>query len=138
MNVTDFSQHGLRIKLDILRRELYDADYETKAGYFCHDVSKEIDRLKEANLRQGVKIGDLDRENRTVLSVKSLLTQQLVAANERVVGLSNALSALVDHALECEKQLDEFHGLGADAGSGCSVVICNAQSALAEADKEKS
>ena len=55
--------------------------------------------------------------------------ERLNAENER---LREALRKLITHALDCEKRLDEFHGLGDDAGSGMSSVVCGARAALAE------
>lgn len=54
-----------------------------------------------------------------------------------------AFKELIWHTLECEKELDEFHGMGSDAGSGYSAKICDAQAAISatsedvEAWKEK-
>lgn len=41
--------------------------------------------------------------------------------------LADCLHKTVAHLIECERQLDEFHGLGADAGAGVSVIVCDAQ-----------
>lgn len=47
-----------------------------------------------------------------------------------VAELIDCLQKTVAHLIECERQLDEFHGLGADAGAGVSVVVTQAQNML--------
>jgi len=47
------------------------------------------------------------------------------------IDLAEALEKLIAHALDCERRLDQLHGLGVDAGSGCSINICEAQETLA-------
>jgi hypothetical protein len=49
------------------------------------------------------------------------------AASAEVVEI---FSALIDHAIECERQLDVFHNLGDNAGAGYSDVVCKAKAAL--------
>jgi len=50
--------------------------------------------------------------------------------NQIIIELAKALEDLISHTLQCEEQLDRFHGLGNDSGSGYSAIVCNAQSAL--------
>jgi hypothetical protein len=64
--------------------------------------------------------------------------ERLRAAEARVKELEKALRKLITHTLDCEERLDEFHGLGDDAGSGMSSVVCEARSALSPAHKEPS
>ena len=58
------------------------------------------------------------------------LRQQLAAALAACEVKDDALKKLIEHTLSCEYRLDEFHGLGNDSGSGCSIELCNASSAL--------
>ena len=58
------------------------------------------------------------------------LRQQLAAALAACEVKDDALEKLIEHTLSCEYRLDEFHGLGNDSGSGCSIELCNASSAL--------
>lgn len=51
--------------------------------------------------------------------------------DELVRVVEGAFEKLIDHTLSCESRLDELLGLGCDAGSGCSVAVCDAQQALA-------
>ena len=44
--------------------------------------------------------------------------------------LEGALRNLIEHTLDCEFELDKFHGLGNDAGAGMSSVLCEARAAL--------
>ena len=55
---------------------------------------------------------------------------QLAAALAACEVKDAALESLISHTLSCEHRLDEFHGLGNDSGSGCSIELCNASSAL--------
>lgn len=55
---------------------------------------------------------------------------QLAAALAACEAKDAALESLISHTLSCEHRLDEFHGLGNDSGSGCSIELCNASSAL--------
>lgn len=59
------------------------------------------------------------------------LRQQLAAALAACDSKDAALESLISHTLSCEQRLDEFHGLGNDSGSGCSIELCNASAALA-------
>ena len=59
------------------------------------------------------------------------LPEQLAAALAACEAKDAALESLISHTLSCEHRLDEFHGLGNDSGSGCSIELCNASSALA-------
>jgi hypothetical protein len=54
----------------------------------------------------------------------------MTAVEQENNDLRAMLQTLIDHTLRCELELDRFHGLGTDAGSGCSEVVCNAQSLL--------
>lgn len=54
-----------------------------------------------------------------------------IAKRDDIIAMqAEALKNLIAHAMECEKELDEFHGMGSDSGSGCSEQICNAQTVL--------
>jgi hypothetical protein len=44
--------------------------------------------------------------------------------------LAEALRKTVAHLIECERELDVFHGLGKDAGQGVSVIVCDAEALL--------
>lgn len=44
--------------------------------------------------------------------------------------LADCLQKTVSHLIECERALDEFHGMDADAGSGVSVVVVEAENLL--------
>jgi hypothetical protein len=57
--------------------------------------------------------------------------KQLAAALAACEAKDAALESLISHTLSCEQRLDEFHGLGNDSGSGCSIELCNASAALA-------
>ena len=57
---------------------------------------------------------------------------ELERLRAQVAALREALQKLITHTLDCEKRLDEFHGLGDDAGSGMSSVVCDARAALEE------
>ena len=48
----------------------------------------------------------------------------------RIAELEAALLNLIEHTLDCELELDKFHGLGNDAGAGMSSVLCEARAAL--------
>lgn len=61
----------------------------------------------------------------------ALMLARAEKAEAQVAALREALQKLITHTLDCEKQLDEFHGLGDDAGSGMSSVVCDARAALA-------
>ncbi len=54
----------------------------------------------------------------------SLQTNQAIC--KKLQGAKKELQDLVDWALELEKQFDLQHGLGVDAGSGCSIHVCKA------------
>jgi hypothetical protein len=58
-------------------------------------------------------------------------TCRLIAA---APDLLKALRELTAHTIECERRLDEFHGLGNDAGSGSSICVTNAQEAIKRAE----
>lgn len=58
----------------------------------------------------------------------------MTQAADRIEELEAALRKLITHTLDCEKRLDEFHGLGGDAGSGMSSVVCEARAALEKKD----
>lgn len=51
-------------------------------------------------------------------------------AISRIRTLEAMLAELLDHVLLCERELDLFHGLGRDAGSGISEVACRAKRTL--------
>jgi hypothetical protein len=59
------------------------------------------------------------------------LEKQLAVALAACEAKDAALESLISHTLSCEQRLDEFHGLGNDSGSGCSIELCNASTALA-------
>jgi hypothetical protein len=48
--------------------------------------------------------------------------------------LRTVLRETVEHLIECEADLDRFHGLGVDAGSGSSIVVISAQQAIAKSE----
>ena len=75
--------------------------------------------MANATIDVVVKIADLE-------PIKQFIEEQ----DEKIVLLTDTLEKLISHALDCEKKLDEFHGLGNDAGSGCSVNICDAYSVV--------
>ena len=54
----------------------------------------------------------------------------LEAQAARIAELEAALLNLIEHTLDCELELDKFHGLGNDAGAGMSSVLCEARAAL--------
>ena len=61
------------------------------------------------------------------------MTRDLLAEKDaEIERLRAILKELLDHTLECERQLDTLHGLGADAGSGCSDVACRAMEIVNE------
>lgn len=74
------------------------------------DDNAEIERLREHIYKQQLDI---------------------IALGQEVGRLREALGKLIAHTLDCEEQLDEFHGLGDHAGSGMSSVVCEARAALA-------
>jgi hypothetical protein len=55
---------------------------------------------------------------------------ELIQHRMRQDDLANALQACILHAQSLERELDTHHGLGADAGSGYSVTICELENIL--------
>lgn len=55
---------------------------------------------------------------------------EAAALQARVAKLEGSLRDLIEHTLDCELELDKFHGLGNDAGAGMSDVLCKARAAL--------
>lgn len=44
-----------------------------------------------------------------------------------------AATQALEHLINCERELDEFHGMGKDSGSGSSTIVLNLQRALSNA-----
>ena len=59
------------------------------------------------------------------------IRQAITAKDARIKELETQMKSLISHAKDCERQLDWLHGLGENAGAGYSVVVCNAEKALA-------
>lgn len=66
--------------------------------------------------------------------LQALRALQSQPATDGLGKVREALEDLIDHTLECETELDVFHGMGKDAGAGCSSVVCKAQEAIAILD----
>lgn len=62
--------------------------------------------------------------------IQSHADARLIAAAPEMY---EALLNLVSHTEACELELDKFHGLGEDAGSGSSIIVCKARTILAKA-----
>lgn len=55
---------------------------------------------------------------------------QVAQLEHRIKNLEQGLQSLINHTIDCERELDQFHGLGDDAGQGCSINILEAEALL--------
>lgn len=59
-----------------------------------------------------------------------LLRALLKGARDAIGDIKKIMQELVEHTMECERELDEFHGMGKDAGAGSSEIVCRANKVL--------
>lgn len=111
-------------------KELQDADREGGWAEMAKCIEWRDKEIRELRTR----VADLEQclSGRARFQENEALKNRLSTLLKASEGMEKALDSLVEHTIVCEEQLDKFHGLGNDSGSGSSVYVLNAQSAIAD------
>ena len=111
-----------------------------EAGLDKQKLKSELDEAKKelAIYRKQDECGcveyerELEAQNARLQEMSDNACSELEEQHKVNARLKEALDSLVEHTISCEKELDRFHGLENDSGSGSSICVLNAQQVLSQ------